>query len=368
MESIITFIVGIFFVIGLIDYAISNKLGLGNFLEDGIKTMGSLAISMVGILSLTPFISKFVNGYIVPYFLDKIIDTSIITSSILAVDMGAFKIAEEIGQNKEMILFSGILISSIIGCTISFTIPLALGIINKKDINIFCKGILCGIITSPMGLFIGGLLLKIELKTLLINLLPIIIISIIMGITLFKFQDKVIKIFNYIANTIIMIGLIGLAIQGFTSITGIVIIKDLLPLKEALNTVGRIALFLGGVNVLLEVIKITFKKTFNKMGNILKINEDSIGALIGSLASAVIVFNNFNKLDNRGKVITSAFSVAGAYVLGGQLAYVAVEAKELVPIYIITKLISGIAATVLALYITRNNNEVSIKSIKNEKN
>ena len=135
METIVTLIVGIFFIIGLIDYGFNNKLGLGNFLEDGVKAMGSLAISMVGILSLTPFISKFANNYIVPYFLDKAIDTSIITSSILAVDMGAFKIAEEIGRNKEMILFSGILISSIIGCTISFTIPLALGIINKKDIN-----------------------------------------------------------------------------------------------------------------------------------------------------------------------------------------------------------------------------------------
>lgn len=356
MESIVTFIVGVFFVIGLIDYGFNNKLGLGNFLEDGVKAMGSLAISMAGILSLTPFISKFANDYVVPYFLDKPIDTSIITSSILAVDMGAFKIAEEIGKNKEMVLFSGTLVSSIIGCTISFTIPLALGIINKKDINIFCKGILCGIITTPIGLFIGGLLLKIELKTILINLLPIIIISIIIGISLLKFQDKVIKIFNYIANTIIIIGLIGFSIQGFSSITGIVILKDLLPLKEALNIVGRIALFLGGANVLLEIIKKIFKKWFNRLGKLLKINEDSIGTLIGSLASAVIVFNNFYKLDNRGKVITAAFSVAGAYVLGGQLAYVAVEGKEVVPIYIITKLISGIAAIALALYITRNDN------------
>jgi ethanolamine transporter len=355
MESIVTLIVGVFFVIGLIDYGFNNKLGLGNFLEDGVKAMGSLAISMVGILSLTPFISKFANNYIVPYFSDKAIDTSIITSSILAVDMGAFKIAEEIGRNKEMIFFSGILISSIIGCTISFTIPLALGIINKKDINIFCKGILCGVITTPIGLFIGGLLLKIELKTILINLLPIIIISIIIGISLLKFQSKVIKTFNYIANSIIVIGLIGFSIQGFTSITGIVVLKDLLPLKEALNIVGRIALFLGGANVLLEIIKKILKKWFNKIGGLLKINEDSIGALIGSLASAVIVFNNFHKLDNRGKVITAAFSVAGAYVLGGQLAYVAVEGKEVVPIYIITKLISGIAAIALALYITRND-------------
>lgn len=354
MESVITLIVGVFFIVGLIDYGFSNKLGLGNFLEDGVKTMGSLAISMVGILSLTPVISKFVNEYIVPYFLDKPIDTSIITSSILAVDMGAFKIAEEIGRNKEIVLFSGILISSIIGCTISFTIPLALGIINKKDMDTLCKGILCGVITSPIGLFIGGVLLKIELKTILINLLPIIIISIIIGIGLLKFQDKVIKAFNYIAKSIIVIGLIGFSIQGFTSITGIVIIEDLLPLKEALNTVGRIAIFLGGANVLLEIIKMIFKKGFNKIGAILKINEHSIGVFIGSLASAVIVFNNFDKLDNRGKVITSAFSVAGAYVLGGQLAYVAVEAKEIVPIYIITKLVSGIAAVLLGIYITKD--------------
>jgi len=68
---------------------------------------------------------------------------------------------------------------------------------------------------------------------------------------------------------------------------------------------------------------------------------------------------NFNKLDNRGKVICSVFSVSGAYVFCGQLAYVITEAKEIavIYIYIIVKLISGLLAIALALKM--------IKGVKN---
>ena len=104
---------------------------------------------------------------------------------------------------------------------------------------------------------------------------------------------------------------------------------------------------------MLEVINRAFYKKINSLEKKLNINSTSVTSLIGSLASAVIVFNNFDELDRRGKVICSAFSVGGAYVLGGQLAYVVTEAKEITFIYILVKLISGILAIILALRITK---------------
>ena len=58
MENLILYSISIFFLIGAIDYIIGNKLKLGKYFEDGIKTMGPLVISMVGILSLTPVITR----------------------------------------------------------------------------------------------------------------------------------------------------------------------------------------------------------------------------------------------------------------------------------------------------------------------
>lgn len=354
MEKIMLYIISIFFIIGILDYIMDNKFSLGTRLIEGIQSMGTLALSMIGILSITPIISSFLINNILPILKDKnFIDPSIISSSILAVDMGGYKIANSISTNQNIIYFSGILISSIVGCTISFTLPLALGIVEEKDIDILCKGILCGLITLPISLFIGGVLLKIDINILINNILPIIILSIIIIIGIYKFPKSTISVFKVISKLILIVSISGLGLQGINSITGQEIIKNLLPVEDVLSIVGKIAIFLSGANVMIEVINRLFYKRINSLAKTLKINSYSITALIGSLASAVIVFNNFDKLDKRGKIICSAFSVGGAYVLGGQLGYVVTEAKEIVYIYIFIKLLSGILALVLSLYISR---------------
>ncbi len=353
MEKIMLYIVGVFFAIGVVDYIFGNRFNLFKGIEDGVKSMGSLALSMIGILSIIPIISDSITKYMLPIFKNSLVDPSIVISSFIAVDMGGYKITQAIAMDKSMIYFSGILISSILGCTISFTLPLALGIIDKKYLNILCKGILCGIVTLPIGLFIGGILLKMNLSNIIINLLPIIIISILVAVGLYRKPNKMIKYFTYLAKMIVILGVIGLGIQGFSSITGIVIINNLLPLEETLTIVGKIAIFLGGANVMLEIIKRVFRNSISNLEKILDINSDSVAALIGSLASAVIVFTDFHKMDDRGKLICSAFSVSGAYVFGGQLAYVAIEAKEIVLVYVLVKLISGFLGLALALKISK---------------
>jgi ethanolamine transporter len=353
MEKIMLYIVGIFFVVGILDYIFGGRLNLSRGIESGIQSMGSLALSMIGILSITPIISDFLTRYIIPLFKDSFIDPSIISSSLIAVDMGGYKIAEAIGRSSEEIYFSGVLISSILGCTISFTLPLALGIIKEEDIDILCKGILCGIVTLPIGLFIGGILLKMSILKVLQGLLPIMIISVAIIIGLYKIPTKMIKYFKALAKFIFIIGLVGLGLQGVKSITGIALVKNLLPLEESITIVGKIAIFLAGANVMLEVIKLTFKSKIKELERKLGINSASVTALIGSLASAVIVFTDFDKLDKRGKLICSAFSVAGAYVFGGQLGYVVTEAKDIALIYILVKLISGFLAVLLALKMTK---------------
>lgn len=353
MENMVLYIVGIFFVIGIIDYMLGNKFKLGSIFENGINNMGSLAISMVGILSITPLISNFIIKNLSNFANSIGIDVTIISSSIIAIDMGAFNLAKDLAQTSEMKYFSGVLIASILGCTISFTLPLALGIIKKEDIKILSKGILCGIITLPIGLFLGGILLSISVKTILMNLLPIIILATVISLGIYFKTEMTIKIFTYLGKGIVTIGLIGLIIQGFTSITGINIINGLMPIEEALTTVGKIAIFLGGAYVMLDVAKRLLHKQLEKLREKIGLTQSTIAALIGSLASAIIVFTTFEELDYKGKVICSAFSVGGAYVLGGQLGYVATEAKEVVLIYMFTKLLCGSLAILLALILLK---------------
>ena len=57
----------------------------------------------------------------------------------------------------------------------------------------------------------------------------------------------------------------------------------------------------------------------------------------------------YEKMDERGKMMNSAFCVMGAYVLGGQMAFMAgVTDGRNVGIYILSKLVGGVLAAALA--------------------
>ena len=53
--------------------------------------------------------------------------------------------------------FSGLILGTMMGPTIVFTIPVALSIIKKSDRPYLGAGILAGLITVPIGCIVGGL-------------------------------------------------------------------------------------------------------------------------------------------------------------------------------------------------------------------
>ena len=58
----------------------------------------------------------------------------------------------------------------------------------------------------------------------------------------------------------------------------------------------------------------------------------------------------FTKMDRRGRILNAAFSVAGAYVAGGQMAFVAsLIPPEALTAYMANKMISGVLAVALAV-------------------
>lgn len=53
--------------------------------------------------------------------------------------------------------FAGLILGTMMGPTIVFTIPVALGIIDKKDRGYLGAGVPAGMITIPIGCIVGGL-------------------------------------------------------------------------------------------------------------------------------------------------------------------------------------------------------------------
>ncbi len=272
-------IIGIFFVISGFDYINNNKLGLGDKFKEGMISMGSIAISMVGIYSLSPLIGEGIGFLLTPISNFLGIDSSIFPSMFLAVDMGALGIAESLSSNIHMYWISGVIIASTLGATISFSIPLALGIIEEKYLEDLTTGLLYGIMTLPIAPIVAGLFLGLDIKLLLFNILPLIIFAILLAVFFMnKFKDTTVKFFIKLGKLIQLVSILGLLVLGFLSIIGIKPIGSILPIDEALSVVGKIAIFLGGAYPLINFITEKKSKVLSKIGEKINIDEFSIAA------------------------------------------------------------------------------------------
>ena len=173
----LTIIILIFSVLGALDLLIGNKFGLGKEFERGFKLFCPMVLSMAGMIVLAPAIGVWISPLLDGFYNLFKIDPSIIPSAILANDMGGMQLAQSVAKNTEIGNYNAFIVSSMMGCVISFTNPFSLGIVKKNQRNELFYGILCGIATIPIGCLIGGLILGISFYAVLLNLLPLIMLD-----------------------------------------------------------------------------------------------------------------------------------------------------------------------------------------------
>ena len=65
-NTIIMWIMAVGAIVGGLDRLFGNKFGLGEKFEEGFNAMGPLALGMVGIVCLSPVISKHLGPIIIP--------------------------------------------------------------------------------------------------------------------------------------------------------------------------------------------------------------------------------------------------------------------------------------------------------------
>ncbi len=125
INQIIVDIMVVFMVLGAIDRILGNKYGLGEQFEAGFNAMGSLALAMLGVVSLAPVLAKVLEPVVVPIYSALGADPAMFATTLLACDMGGFPLAMAMAKTKEAGLFAGIILGSMMGPTIVFSIPVA---------------------------------------------------------------------------------------------------------------------------------------------------------------------------------------------------------------------------------------------------
>ena len=351
-DKIIIYIIAAGVILGGVDCILDNRFGLGKMFKEGLNAMGPLAFGMVGFICLAPVISNVIAPVVTPACKMIGIDPAMI-GSIIACDMGGYSLATNLAQNAQMGLYAGILISSMLGCTIVFTIPVGLSMIEKEDKPYFAKGLLIGIITVPLGSFVGGLTAGFDLPILAVNTVPVLVVSCLMAIGIKFIPNAMIKGCMILGRFITIIILIGLIAAGVEGLTGIVVIQGMTPITEAMGIVGNIAVVLMGTLPVLHIFLKILDKPFKKLGNHIGIDSESIGGMVINLATVVPVFVMYKKMKPRGKVFNIAFMVTASCTFGDHLGFVAgVERTMIVPL-ICGKLVGGISALALAYVFTK---------------
>ena len=108
--SVLTCIILVFSVLGALDWIFGSKFGLGKEFERGFRILGDMALSMIGMIIISPFLADVMR----PFFLfvhDVFhIDPSIIPASLFANDMGGAPLAVEVAVNEKIGMFNALVV------------------------------------------------------------------------------------------------------------------------------------------------------------------------------------------------------------------------------------------------------------------
>ena len=352
-HEVLIVIFAIFAVIGALDRIIGNRFGLGKEFEEGILAMGSLAMAMIGIITLAPVLADLLKPVIVPVFGWLGADPAMFAGTILACDMGGGALARQLTQDSDAALLGGVLTGSMLGATIVFTIPVAMGILREEDHPAMAKGILCGIVTIPVGVFAGAMVAGFGIGMVLRNLIPIAIIAALIALGLWKAEKAMVRGFVVFGKGVVAVVTIGLAAAIVEALTGFAIIPGMAPIEEGYATVGSIAIVLAGAFPLVSILKKLLNKPLMALGRVLGINDAAATGLLASLANVIPALGLLKDMNPRGKVVNIAFAVSAAFVFGDHLGFTAGFAPDMLLSVIAGKLAGGISAVAVALWLTK---------------
>jgi len=359
-DQVIIWVMAIGLLIGAVDKIIGNRFGLGEKFDEGFNAMGPLALGMVGIVCLAPVISKVLGPVIIPVF-EKLGADPAMFASILANDMGGYSLAMELAQNDQAGLLSGNIISSMLGCTLVFSIPVGLGLIEKSDQIYFSKGLLIGLITIPVGGILGGFIAGFDIGLVFMNIIPIIILSLLLALGLKFIPDQMIKGCMVFGKFITIIIYIGLAAAAFEYLTGKVLIPGMAPIMEGMEAIAGIGIVLLGTFPILTIITKVMNKPLNALGQKIGLDAASAAGLVFTLANSVPVYTMMKNMKKKGIIINTAWLVPATAALGDHLGFTAGVQPQMITPVVLAKIGAGVLAVILASIICKNMQEPEVQ-------
>ncbi len=349
MNQILMMIMAVGAAVGGLDRIFGNRHGYGTKFEEGFLFLGPTALSMAGMICLAPVLSDILGKVIIPLYRVIGADPGMF-GSILAIDMGGYQLAKELALNPRLGSYAGIVVSAIFGCTIVFTIPVGMGMVEEKDRASFTKGIMFGLVTMPVGLFVGGLLCGLSPAECLRQNLPVFVPALLLLVGLWKIPEKMIRAFCVFAGAVRLVITVGLVLGVVEYLCGFNPVKGMAPITEAMEVVSSIGIVMLGSLPAAEFLKRMLQKPFRLLGKRIGMNPAGMTGLLVGMVSAIPAISMFKDMDERGKVVNAACLVSAASLFAAHTGFVLGTEPELLGALTGAKVSGAAAAFLLAMF------------------
>ena len=366
-------------VIGAIAAIRNDESELAQEFMEGLNSIGPIFMAVGGIMAAAPYLSIFVESVFGPVFGAIGADPSIAATTFIAVDMGGYQLAEALASTKEswiMAMTTGYMA----GATIVFSIPVGLAMLQKKDHKYMALGVMSGILTIPVGVFVTTIILALTNASvrgvistdaeatyqlaftfgqIMINLVPLIIFCALLAIGLRLFPDKMIKgfmVFGKFMDTGIKLVLVFSIVEYFTGFFSTVlggwgfdpIIADSVDQFRALEIAGYIGIMLTGAFPMVYLIKKYLAKPLQALGQRFGFTALGSAGILAGAANILALFRIIQDMEAADKVKCIAFSVCAAFLLGDHLAFTANFQPTMIIPVMAGKLSAGLLAIAIA--------------------
>lgn len=369
-------------VIGAFASIRNDEQGLGAEFMTGIYSIGPIFIPVAGIMASIPYLSQFITAVFGPLFETIGADPAIAATTFIAVDMGGYQLADSLAQTREGWI-TAMVVGYMAGATIVFSIPVGLAILKEADHKYMALGIMAGILSVPVGVFIAcamlalnnpgvrelvdtnsdsSLILQMGMGDILVNMMPLIVVCVAIAIGLKMFPIHMIRGFLVLGKTMdaaLKLVLVFSIVEYFTGAFSILlggwgfdpIIADEEDLFRALEIAGYIGIMLSGAFPMVYLIKKYLAGPMDSIGR--RLGMDSVGAagILAAAANILAMYHLIADMKVRDKVLCIAFAVCGAFMFGDHLAFTANFQPNMILPILIGKLSGGILGFILAMWI-----------------
>lgn len=367
-------------VLGAFAYIIDSESGLGKEFQEGLYSIGPIFVPVAGIMAAIPYISQFISSVAGPLFVLIGADPSIAATTIIAIDMGGYQLADALAQSPEAWVIAT-LVGFMAGATIIFSIPVGLAMLKKCDHQYMALGIMSGILSVPIGVFIAASLivlgnvpirpdiaasgeptmsLALTFGMIFRNLAPLALFCVAIAVGLRFAPGAMIRGFlwfgriMYAAITLVLVFSIVEYFTGlFTTILGgwgfDPIIADEADQFRALEVAGYIGIMLAGAFPMVYLITRYLARPMEAVGERIGVSPRGAAGLLAAVANVLAMYRLIEDMPAKDKVLAIAFCVCAAFSFGDHLAFAANFQPSIILPLLVGKLGGGICGFLIAL-------------------